>query len=364
MQTITKTRKERIMKEKAMKMQSRRRKVIGCALAGTVATSSMFNILTEKASASSQKTYIVQNGDTLSKLAQKNGVSVEQILQANNLSSDFIRVGQKLGIPSQEKKAHLASLTKTEIDTNQVYTVVAGDTLSEIALQFHVKVKQIQQANGLSSDFLQVGQNLEIPSVDKTEKTLKKQSLNETNKKQNQVYTVKSGDNLSLIAEKYGVTIQQIQKVNGLTTDRIYVGQQLKITGEKIPTVKKMTLKNPSEKVAYATYTVAPGDSIWSIGKQFNLSIEKIKSYNQLSSNAVIIGQKLIIKQHHLVKTTAIVNGVVDNFSIEFIINGEPTVLQVAYGTASNYASLIGQPVELVYYDANRPTLVSCESNH
>ena len=78
-----------------------------------------------------------------------------------------------------------------------------------------------------------------------------------------------------------------------------------------------------------------------------------------MSSNAVLIGQKLIIKQKNLIKVDATVGGAVDQFSVEFMINGEPTVLQVAYGTASNFERLSGKKVELVFYKANRPTLVS-----
>ena len=102
-----------------------------------------------------------------------------------------------------------------------------------------------------------------------------------------------------------------------------------------------------------------PGESLWSIARQFNTSTEEIKVYNQLSSDAVLIGQKLIIKQKNLVKVDATVGGAVDNFSVEFMINGVPTVLKVAYGTASNFERISGKEIELVYYKANRSALVS-----
>ena len=188
---------------------------------------------------------------------------------------------------------------------------------------------------------------------------LKQEKISTTKKEMKNVHTVVPGDSLSLLAKKYGVSIKQIQKVNGLTSDMIKVNQKLEIPSEKVYTAKKMMIKNREETIGMATYTVAPGETVWSIAAQFNMSIDQLKAYNHMSSNAVLIGQKLIIKQKNLIKVDATVGGAVDQFSVEFMINGEPSVLQVAYGTASNFERLSGKKIELVFYKANRPTLVS-----
>src|SRR3954451_12250600 len=102
MKNVTRPRKERIMEERARDAKNRRRKVLGYALAGTVATSVILRIHSEKALAYSS-TYVVQKGDTLYSLAQKYGVSVEQIQGANGISSGLIQVGQILEVPTLVK---------------------------------------------------------------------------------------------------------------------------------------------------------------------------------------------------------------------------------------------------------------------
>ncbi len=89
---------------------------------------------------------------------------------------------------------------------------------------------------------------------------------------------------------------------------------------------------------------------MWGIARQFNLSISDLKTYNHLTNDMVLIGQKLIINPSNLTKTTATVVGAADNFTVEFIINGEPTTIEVAYGTAQNFGNISGKKVELVYY--------------
>ena len=306
MQSVILTRKERIMRERAIIAKSRTRKVVGFAIAGSVAASVLLSTNSAKALACSD-TYVVKKGDNLYSLAKKYGVSVEQIQDANKLSSDFIKEGQILEVPLLE------------------------DTHSEQP----------------------------EPSATKMVVSQKQEKISTTKKTTNKVYTVVPGDSLSLLAEKFGVSIKQIQDVNRLTSDMIKLGQKLEIPSEKVLKAKKQAIKKSEEKAAYATYTVSAGESLWSIARQFNTSIEEIKVYNQLSSDAVLIGQKLIIKQKNLVKVDATVGGAVDNFSVEFMINGVPTVLKVAYGTASNFERISGKEIELVYYKANRSALVS-----
>ena len=105
MQSVTLTRKERIMKERAILAKGRRKKVVGYALVGSIATTVLLNTNGVKALACSD-TYVVQKGDNLYSLAKKYDVSVEQIQAANKLSSDFIKVGQILEVPLLEE-AHL-----------------------------------------------------------------------------------------------------------------------------------------------------------------------------------------------------------------------------------------------------------------
>lgn len=93
-------------------------------------------------------TYTVQNGDTLSAVAQKTNTSVETLTNINHIANvNEIAVGQKL---------------ETNYVETDEYVVQSGDTLSAIALKYGVSVEEIKNANGLSSDLLLVGQKLKV----------------------------------------------------------------------------------------------------------------------------------------------------------------------------------------------------------
>lgn len=96
-------------------------------------------------------TYVVQRGDTLYKIASQYGISVNDIIRANNLSSNVLKIGQALIIP-------------TSGSSSQVYVVQNGDTLYKIANQFGVSIADLIQFNQLPSTVLQLGQEINIPS--------------------------------------------------------------------------------------------------------------------------------------------------------------------------------------------------------
>jgi LysM repeat protein len=125
------------------------------------------------------------------------------------------------------------------VPATQEYTVVAGDTLSGIAKHFHVTVKQLQDANPtVQPTRMPVGTKLQIPeaaSLSTSAQTGVAPGTTSTSANGEQIYTVKSGDNLTKIANHYGTTVRAIRSANNLTTDRIKVGQKLKIPGNATP---------------------------------------------------------------------------------------------------------------------------------
>ncbi|KAA9451032.1 peptidase M23 [Listeria monocytogenes] len=98
--------------------------------------------------------YKVQDGDSLWKISNENNVSIKQLKEDNNLSSDIIFPNQTLQVNSSEKKS--------TTNNNSEYTVVAGDTLGHIAVDKGVTVNQLKSWNNLSSDLILVGQKLSI----------------------------------------------------------------------------------------------------------------------------------------------------------------------------------------------------------
>lgn len=115
--------------------------------------------------------YAIARGDTLAKIAKDHGVSVAALTKANpGVDPRKLKVGQKLTIPSASTPSApqpgVASEAATVAASGiQQHTVKSGDTLTKIAKQYSVPVKELRSANSLRTDRLQVGQKLKIPAV-------------------------------------------------------------------------------------------------------------------------------------------------------------------------------------------------------
>ena len=205
--------------------------------------------------------YIVKKGDSLYSIATKFDISIESLKTTNNLTGNLLQVGQKLIIPTTKEIAP---------SDYEIYTVKKNDNLWDIATLYGVSVSDLINLNNLGTTMLQIGQQLLIP---KKETTL------------DNIYIVKSGDSLWKIADQYGITIDDLKKANNLISDILYTGQELIIPQENNNATNDDTI----------TYIVQSGDSLWSIAKKYNISVNSLKSANNLNSNLLQIGQKLII---------------------------------------------------------------------
>ena len=221
--------------------------------------------------------YIVQKGDSLYSIANKFGVSINDLINSNNLKSNLLSIGQTLSIPEKET---LIPTSKYEI-----YTVQKGDSLYSIANTFDVEVDDIIELNKLGTTILQVNQQLLIP----------KGTTESTN-----IYTVQKGDNLYSIALKYGLTVDELKEINNLTSNSLSIGQQLYITDET---------KNNEVISDEITYIVQKGDSLWSIAKKYNITVNELKEYNNLPDNTLSINQKLLIPQTENYETYTVKSG-------------------------------------------------------
>jgi membrane-bound lytic murein transglycosylase D len=105
-------------------------------------------------------------------------------------------------------------------------------------------------------------------------------------------YRVKSGDVLGSIASRHGVTVSQIKQWNNLSSNLIKVGQQLKVAPGELKTIAQVSTAPTGQTL----YTVQPGDSLWIISKKNpGLTVEQLKRLNNLNTNNIKPGQKLII---------------------------------------------------------------------
>ena len=120
-----------------------------------------------------------------------------------------------------------------------------------------------------------------------------------TNSQNKIVYVVKSGDVLGSIAQRHGTTVTNLKAWNNLSNNTIKVGQKLNVYTKSSAFDKAIAQNNNTSSSISdnpKTYTVQPGDSLWLISKKHNgLSVEQIKKLNNLNTNSIKPGQKLII---------------------------------------------------------------------
>ena len=163
------------------------------------------------------------------------------------------------------------------------YTVKRGDNLYSIARANNISVDTIMKDNGLTSIDLSIGQILKIRTEGITIEECIGPDYTPPETTSYITYTVKKGDNLYSIASKYNTSVTAILNLNNLTSNILSIGQVLKIPNSS------------SGNGSGTTYIVKRGDSLYSIARQFNTTVDSIKSKNNLKSNLLQIGQKLII---------------------------------------------------------------------
>ena len=244
--------------------------------------------------------YSVKKGDVLGTIAENHNVSVSAIKSVNSMNSDLIRIGELLRIPQP------AALARNEITTDGsgevIYRVRKGDILGTIALKYDVSVSAIKSANVLYSDMIRVGQKLRIPVPGSRTihgKTTAKLNSPAPIQSQHFVdYVVSSGDTLYGIAKIHGITVAYLRVSNSLSSDRILVGQKLKIpvndaqTSKTAATVKQREL---APNMRYV-YTVRAGDSLWKIARIHQTKISNLEKWNNIDRDDKIhSGQRIII---------------------------------------------------------------------
>ena len=156
------------------------------------------------------------------------------------------------------------------------YVVKAGDTLYGISNQFGVNVNELAELNNIRGSNLKIGQVLKIPSKEGT------------NPSGMFMYTVKKGDTLYSIAQRYKTTVKAIQELNYLKTINLEVGQVLRIPENYSNT--ENSLPN------YINYTVKKGDSLYSIARANNLKVDEIMRDNNLNNTSLSIGDILKLR--------------------------------------------------------------------
>lgn len=231
-----------------------------------------------------QETYTVKAGDTLYGISNQFGVSVTELAELNGIKGSNLKIGTILKIPSK---------SGTNPNNMFMYTVKKGDTLYSIARKYNTTVQKIIDLNYLKNSSISPGEVLRIPETYTKEEEM--YLPNYTN------YIVKSGDTLYSIARTNNLTVDTIINDNSLTKNTLQVGQILKIRTPDSTTIveecygKSYIPPTNSQISTGTTYIVKKGDNLYSIASKYKTTVDMIKKKNNLTSNNLSIGQKLII---------------------------------------------------------------------
>ena len=211
--------------------------------------------------------HVVRRGEFLSRIASRYGVTVSGIMQANNLRRTTIYPGQTLIVPVRGGQAGQSALAVAEIRTINWGTRVN----QPIALDFDPNAVSASRSSTPVRQASQTGSRLTVASSSSTQG----QSSNDRVR-----HTVKRGDTLSELADKYGTSVSSIKRLNNLRGNTIRVGQRLTIDASRKPAV---------------IHVVRTGDNLTTIARRYNSSVSGIRSSNNLRSSRIYPGQRLTI---------------------------------------------------------------------
>ena len=241
-----------------------------------------------------QERHTVKKGETLFGIAQKYQVEVSTLRELNNIENNQIEVGQKLQLPDR--------------DNQSIHVVQSGETLFSIAQEYDVRIAEIKEWNALDSNVLREGQQLIIRnpastqiSKDKrlqaadsdTGQTLLADSEPTTTKK----YTVKSGDTLFRIAQKFDMSVEELKDLNNLQSNNIRVGQRLTVEARAAaPKVVQSAGGETSVQGSFIQYELSSNEDYRSVLKRFRMDSTELAALNpQTNLRGLSSGQQLTV---------------------------------------------------------------------
>lgn len=205
-----------------------------------------------------ENTYIVKKNDNLYDIAKEYNTTVGILKALNNLSSNILQVGQILKLPT--------SLVEETIPGDYlIYTIKKGDNLYSIAKNYNISLEELINFNQQGSTLLHIGEQLLIPINNQTNNNIQ--------------YVIKPGDTLYNIAKRYNTNVDEIKRINNLNTNMLKIGETILIPGTS----------------NYQTYVIRTNDTLEGIALKYNTTVENIMKANNLLTDDVTVGQIILI---------------------------------------------------------------------
>lgn len=247
------------------------------------------------------KKHKVEPGETLFIISQKYGISLSELRELNSLDNQStIYSGQEILIPD----GTVEIVTKHFIKKHKVKR---GETLSSIASKYGTSESEIMKANKMKKKVVIKGKTLKIP-VTQQISVAKKQDIQSQNqqitkkeKEQVIIHKVREGESIEKIASKYNVSPDDIRQWNEdqIRNDVIVKGSKIKIYKGDTQNIARDRSKKSKTQQNVTEHIVKPGDTLFSIAKKYNVSIDDIKRWNNLTdfrAENIRVGQTILIK--------------------------------------------------------------------
>ncbi|MEN8215147.1 MAG: LysM peptidoglycan-binding domain-containing protein [Pseudomonadota bacterium] len=215
--------------------------------------------------------HIVKKGENLTRIAKRYDMTVAELRQLNNLKSGPLYVGKRLKVRASE--------TKTVHAKTQKHKVRSGENLTRIAKRYGMTIAELSQLNNLKGGSLHVGKRLKVRASETDSAPAKTQR-----------HKVRSGENLTRIAKRYGTTVSLLREWNNIKGNVVKFGQFL-----KVPTrVASLSVKKSKRKKII--HRVKSGENLVRIARTYQVSLKELTQWNSLRREKVLLkGQKLTI---------------------------------------------------------------------
>jgi LysM repeat protein len=216
---------------------------------------------------------VVQQNETIDKIANVNNKTINKIIKYNDLNFHTnIEPGDVLYLKPKKRKASVSN-----------HEVKEGETMWEISQKYAIRISSLYKKNLMdigTEPQIGVILNLQTKASSRPDTVVK--NIDQANSEKFIIHYVSMGETLYSISQKYNVSLEDIKTANGLKNDQISLGMELKI--------------QKPQKGAIIVYKVQSGDTLYSISRKFNVSVEEIKSWNKISDNSINVGQNIEIR--------------------------------------------------------------------
>ena len=249
--------------------------------------------------------YQVKAGDTVAGLAGKFNVKSAAIAELNGIEGDIVPAGLRLTIPGRKRavKYYYSGAGGFLVGGSGRYQIARGDTLGGIARRYGTSVARLKQWNGLSNSRIIAGRYLIVaPEGLKPREQRRRAGSRGSRTGGAGKYKIRRGDNLSVIAKRFGVAIHQLRDWNDLIGNRIRAGRYLIVRDPSAKTPTSAGTRSARSRTTAAAplppggrYRIRQGDTLSAIADRFGVSVADLRNWNDMRGSRIRAGKDLIV---------------------------------------------------------------------